>query len=241
MPSSSIQYKLKSARDFDMLEFSGMFISVAELKRSIVERKFKSAGDSFGIVLSNAQSGEAYLNDAFLVPANTSVLVRRVPLAEMPASKASEPTPTDKSYASPLASPLPRAASISPAHLSFSSPRRACAQHRAPDSSLSVHKITPGALSLLGASKGWVAMCILRDKRAICRASACWFGRRALGIACDLQGAACKFEHLSTWAVVVERRPLRLRPARPSRLVPPSAASCPCRLPVPPTRDDCLL
>lgn len=134
----SVQFKLKSARDFERIDFSGMFITVVDLKRAIIEQKLKSAGDSFGLVLSNAQTGEGrprqpagclrpalqpdspaalhalglsptrlrptrsiatvlfscaeYLNESFLVPANTSVLVRRVPLAEMPgASKPTEP------------------------------------------------------------------------------------------------------------------------------------------------------
>lgn len=55
---SSVQFKLKSARDFDRIDFSGMFITVVDLKRAIIERKLKSAGDSFGLVLSNAQTGE---------------------------------------------------------------------------------------------------------------------------------------------------------------------------------------
>ncbi|KAG8469720.1 hypothetical protein KFE25_006175 [Diacronema lutheri] len=87
----SVQFKLKSQKDFDAVEFEGMFISVHALKRAIIAQKLKSAGDSFGLVLSNAQTSEEYLDDAFLVPANTSVLVRRVPLAEVPtASSASE-------------------------------------------------------------------------------------------------------------------------------------------------------
>jgi hypothetical protein len=57
--SSSVQFKLKSAREFEKLEFSGMFISVSELKSAILaHRSFKSAAGSFGLVLSNAQTNE---------------------------------------------------------------------------------------------------------------------------------------------------------------------------------------
>ncbi|XP_010518720.1 PREDICTED: E3 ubiquitin-protein ligase RBBP6 [Tarenaya hassleriana] len=75
----AIYYKFKSARDYDSIAMDGPFISVGILKDKIFETKHLGSGKDFDIVVSNAQTNEEYLDEAMLIPKNTSVLIRRVP------------------------------------------------------------------------------------------------------------------------------------------------------------------
>eukprot|EP01027_Heterolobosea_sp_BB2_P004402 GEZU01006727.1.p1 GENE.GEZU01006727.1~~GEZU01006727.1.p1 ORF type:complete len:123 (-),score=12.44 GEZU01006727.1:103-471(-) len=80
----SIYYKFASAKDYDTITFDEGHISLGELKRQIVEQKKLSTkgGADFDLVVTNAQTGEEYKDDLFLVPRNTSVIVKRVPVAK---------------------------------------------------------------------------------------------------------------------------------------------------------------
>ncbi|XP_010440013.1 PREDICTED: E3 ubiquitin-protein ligase RBBP6-like isoform X2 [Camelina sativa] len=75
----AIYYKFKSARDYDTIPMDGPFISVGILKEKIYETKHLGSGKDLDIVISNAQTNEEYLDEAMLIPKNTSVLIRRVP------------------------------------------------------------------------------------------------------------------------------------------------------------------
>ncbi|XP_059657589.1 E3 ubiquitin ligase PARAQUAT TOLERANCE 3-like isoform X2 [Cornus florida] len=75
----SVYYKFKSAKDYDFIPIDGHFISVANLKEKIFESKHLGRGTDFDLVVTNAQTNEEYLDDAMLIPKNTSVLIRRVP------------------------------------------------------------------------------------------------------------------------------------------------------------------
>ncbi|XP_010449621.1 PREDICTED: uncharacterized protein LOC104731833 isoform X1 [Camelina sativa] len=75
----AIYYKFKSARDYDTIPMDGPFISVGFLKEKIYETKHLGSGKDLDIVISNAQTNEEYLDEAMLIPKNTSVLIRRVP------------------------------------------------------------------------------------------------------------------------------------------------------------------
>ncbi|CAH2046055.1 unnamed protein product [Thlaspi arvense] len=75
----AIYYKFKSARDYDTIAMDGPFISVGILKDKIFETKHLGSGKDLDIVVSNAQTNEEYLDEAMLIPKNTSVLIRRVP------------------------------------------------------------------------------------------------------------------------------------------------------------------
>ncbi|KAF2313107.1 hypothetical protein GH714_009294 [Hevea brasiliensis] len=57
----------------------GPFISVGTLKEKIFESKHLGRGTDFDLVVTNAQTNEEYLDEAMLIPKNTSVLIRRVP------------------------------------------------------------------------------------------------------------------------------------------------------------------
>lgn len=77
--SSFIHYKFKSAKDFDTYRFEGAGIPVWELKQEIIQAKKLGKGMDFDLVILNAQTNEEYRSDSFIVPKNTSVLVKRVP------------------------------------------------------------------------------------------------------------------------------------------------------------------
>ncbi|THF95502.1 hypothetical protein TEA_025924 [Camellia sinensis var. sinensis] len=75
----AVYYKFKSAKDYDSIPIDGHFISVANLKEKIFESKHLGRGTDFDLVVTNAQTNEEYLDEAMLIPKNTSVLIRRVP------------------------------------------------------------------------------------------------------------------------------------------------------------------
>ncbi|OVA05439.1 DWNN domain [Macleaya cordata] len=75
----AVYYKFKSAKDYDSIPIDGHFISVANLKEKIFESKHLGRGTDFDLMVANAQTNEEYLDEATLIPKNTSVLVRRVP------------------------------------------------------------------------------------------------------------------------------------------------------------------
>lgn len=77
--SSFIHYKFKSAKDFDTYRFEGAGVPVWELKQEIIQSKKLGKGMDFDLVILNAQTSEEYRSDSFIVPKNTSVLVKRVP------------------------------------------------------------------------------------------------------------------------------------------------------------------
>ncbi|GMH26650.1 hypothetical protein Nepgr_028493 [Nepenthes gracilis] len=75
----AVYYKFKSAKDYDSIPIDGHFISVANLKERIFETKHLGRGTDFDLVVTNAQTNEEYLDEAMLIPKNTSVLIRRIP------------------------------------------------------------------------------------------------------------------------------------------------------------------
>ncbi|KAJ6701035.1 RETINOBLASTOMA-BINDING PROTEIN 6, partial [Salix koriyanagi] len=75
----AVYYKFKSARDYDSISMDGPFISVGTLKEKVFESKHLGRGTDFDLVVTNAQTNEEYLDEAMLIPKNTSVLIRRVP------------------------------------------------------------------------------------------------------------------------------------------------------------------
>jgi len=75
----SVHYKFKSAKDYDTVTFDGGFITLAELKATIITQKKLGKNTDFDLNVTNAQTEEEYKDDNTLVPKNTSVIVRRVP------------------------------------------------------------------------------------------------------------------------------------------------------------------
>lgn len=77
----SVHYKFKSSLDFDTVTFDGLHISVADLKKSILQLKKIGKAADFDLQITNAQTKEVYTADDILIPKNTSVIISRVPVA----------------------------------------------------------------------------------------------------------------------------------------------------------------
>ncbi|KAJ9556376.1 hypothetical protein OSB04_010990 [Centaurea solstitialis] len=75
----AVHYKFKSAKDFDSISIEGHFITVGNLKDKIFESKKLGKGKDYDLVVINAQTNEEYLDEATLIPKNSSVLIRRLP------------------------------------------------------------------------------------------------------------------------------------------------------------------
>ncbi|KAJ1979188.1 Retinoblastoma-binding protein [Dimargaris verticillata] len=76
---SQIHYKFKAAKDYSSITFDGLSISVYDLKQEVLKAKKLVASD-FALVITNAQTNEDYTDDKALIPRNSSVFVRRVPI-----------------------------------------------------------------------------------------------------------------------------------------------------------------
>ena len=83
--ASTVHYKFKSQKDYDSIEFDGMFISVGDLKRQIVDKRGLGRDQALELQLTNAQTNEDYEDDAVLVWKNTSVIAKRVPRDQLAA------------------------------------------------------------------------------------------------------------------------------------------------------------
>ncbi|XP_011291827.2 E3 ubiquitin-protein ligase RBBP6 isoform X1 [Musca domestica] len=76
----SVHYKFKSTLDYDTITFDGLHISVADLKKAILQQKRLSKITDFDLQIINAQTKEEYPHDTSLIPKNTSLIISRVPL-----------------------------------------------------------------------------------------------------------------------------------------------------------------
>lgn len=79
--SSTIHYKFRSAKEYDSYRFEGSGIPVWQLKAEIIESKKLEKSTDFDLVITNAQMNTDYTDDMQIIPRNTSVVVRRVPVA----------------------------------------------------------------------------------------------------------------------------------------------------------------
>jgi E3 ubiquitin-protein ligase RBBP6 len=75
----AVHFKFKSSKAFESVTFDGPFISVANLKEMIIDKKKLRNGTDYDIKLSKPENDEEYTDEECLVPKNTSVLVRRIP------------------------------------------------------------------------------------------------------------------------------------------------------------------
>ncbi|KAJ6227167.1 e3 ubiquitin-protein ligase rbbp6 [Anaeramoeba flamelloides] len=78
---SVIYYKYKSEKNYDHIPFdTASEITLSNLKRQILEKNESGSSVNFDIIISNAQTGEDYLDDSECIAKNTSVIVRITPL-----------------------------------------------------------------------------------------------------------------------------------------------------------------
>ena len=88
-----IHFKFKSSLDYDTVSFEGAGLPVWELKKEIASVKKLGQSNDFDLVITNAQTNEDYSDEYQMVPKNTSVVVRRVPMSTSSASKKLHVTP----------------------------------------------------------------------------------------------------------------------------------------------------
>jgi E3 ubiquitin-protein ligase RBBP6 len=77
---SCIHYKFKSNNEFKTLTFDGVSISVADLRKEIIQKSnMGKIMDDFHLQITNPQTNEEYKDDD-LIPKNTSVVLARIPV-----------------------------------------------------------------------------------------------------------------------------------------------------------------
>ncbi|XP_075346377.1 E3 ubiquitin-protein ligase RBBP6-like [Mycteria americana] len=93
---SCVHYKFSSKLNYDTVTFNGLNISLCDLKRQIMScEKLKVA--NCDLQITNAQTKEEYTDDNALIPRNSSVIVRRIPVGGVKA--------TNKTYIISLCEP----------------------------------------------------------------------------------------------------------------------------------------
>jgi hypothetical protein len=75
---SCIHYKFKSNNEFKTLTFDGISISIADLRKEIMQKLNIKLMDNFQLQISNPQTNQEYKDDD-LIPKNTSVVLARIP------------------------------------------------------------------------------------------------------------------------------------------------------------------
>ena len=63
----SVHYKFKSAIGYETITFGGRHISVADLKKAIVQQKKLGKATDFDLLITNAQTNEGKRTKLFLV------------------------------------------------------------------------------------------------------------------------------------------------------------------------------
>lgn len=71
--------KFKSSKDFHSIPVDGLFISVSDFKAEIFASKFYGHGKDFDLLISDAKTDQQYVDPSSLIPAYSSLLIRRVP------------------------------------------------------------------------------------------------------------------------------------------------------------------
>lgn len=80
---SAIHYKFSSSNDYKNVTFDGISISVQDCKKAIMEKE-KLKQTEVDLLITNAQSLRDYKEESTLIPKNTALLVRRIPLGAVP-------------------------------------------------------------------------------------------------------------------------------------------------------------
>ena len=85
----SIRFKFKSDHEYEDLELAGASsISCGDLKQAILDKRMNGSGGAFGLLLTNATTGEEIQAEAEVLAA-TTVNVKRVPLSRISSSTTS--------------------------------------------------------------------------------------------------------------------------------------------------------
>lgn len=82
---SCVHYKFSSKLNYDTVTFDGLHITLSDLKRQIMGREKLKAADC-DLQITNAQTKEEYTDEAALIPKNSSVIIRRIPIGGVKAT-----------------------------------------------------------------------------------------------------------------------------------------------------------
>lgn len=82
---SCVHYKFSSKLNYDTVTFDGLHITLSDLKRQIMGREKLKAADC-DLQITNAQTKEEYTDDGALIPKNSSVIIRRIPIGGVKAT-----------------------------------------------------------------------------------------------------------------------------------------------------------
>ncbi|KAL1519430.1 hypothetical protein AB1Y20_022953 [Prymnesium parvum] len=80
-----VKYKLKSEPTYTAFTFEGPSVTAARLRQEVIEQKLKGNAGAMGLLLTNTQTGQEYIDDDAAVPADALILVKRVPLSRLTA------------------------------------------------------------------------------------------------------------------------------------------------------------
>jgi len=82
----SVRFKFRSSVGFDSIEIGERpFISVGDLRTQIVKKKNLRTCQGFNLVISDSETGAEYMYDDYLLSNGSSVVIKRVPAASIPA------------------------------------------------------------------------------------------------------------------------------------------------------------
>ncbi|KAM9227969.1 LOW QUALITY PROTEIN: E3 ubiquitin-protein ligase RBBP6-like [Leptosomus discolor] len=82
---SCIHYKFFAKLNYDTVTFNGLHISLCDLKHQIMGRE-KLKATRCDLQIANAETKEEYTDDNALIPKNSSVIVRRIPVGGVKAT-----------------------------------------------------------------------------------------------------------------------------------------------------------
>uniref|UniRef100_A0A4W3JAD2 Retinoblastoma binding protein 6 n=1 Tax=Callorhinchus milii TaxID=7868 RepID=A0A4W3JAD2_CALMI len=83
---SCVHYKFSSKLNYDTVTFDGLHISLSDLKKTIMAREKLKAADC-DLQITNAQTKEEYTDDNALIPKNSSVIIKRIPIGGVKSTK----------------------------------------------------------------------------------------------------------------------------------------------------------
>uniref|UniRef100_A0A3P8WBI3 DWNN domain-containing protein n=1 Tax=Cynoglossus semilaevis TaxID=244447 RepID=A0A3P8WBI3_CYNSE len=85
---SCVHYKFSSQLEYNTVRFSGLHITLCELKKQIMAQERLKATNC-DLQITNAQTGEEYTSNDTHIPKHSSVIVRRTPTVEQKRNRTS--------------------------------------------------------------------------------------------------------------------------------------------------------
>ncbi|XVF46805.1 hypothetical protein PTKIN_Ptkin03bG0057800 [Pterospermum kingtungense] len=89
----AVFYRFKSAKDLHSIPIDGRFVSVSDFKAEIFASKFYGNGTDFDLLITDSKTDQQYTDASSLIPAYSSLLIRRVPGIRRPSIVVGEEKP----------------------------------------------------------------------------------------------------------------------------------------------------